>query len=136
MVLIFSMMCRWCNVEFPLPFGRVLSPEESFLHDLNEKVAAIYYSNDLHAFCSFLWGFGPNFESLSSDYSVLLHILLMFIYHIAAFTCHRFVNFSSSFRWDQLGSWEGHLRIVCFDACFVFFLPLLSFKFDQSNFKI
>ncbi|XVE65867.1 hypothetical protein DITRI_Ditri08aG0033700 [Diplodiscus trichospermus] len=31
---------KWGNLEFPLPFGRVLSPEESFIHDLNEKTSA------------------------------------------------------------------------------------------------
>jgi len=30
---------RWGNIEFPLPFGRVLSPTESFIHGLDEKVA-------------------------------------------------------------------------------------------------
>jgi hypothetical protein len=29
---------RWGNIEFPLPFGRVLSPSESFIHELDEKV--------------------------------------------------------------------------------------------------
>jgi hypothetical protein len=29
---------RWGNVEFPLPFGRVLSSTESFIHSLDEKV--------------------------------------------------------------------------------------------------
>jgi len=31
---------RWGNIEFPLPFGRVLSPTESFIHGLDEKVAS------------------------------------------------------------------------------------------------
>ncbi|KAK8661517.1 hypothetical protein V6N13_091116 [Hibiscus sabdariffa] len=31
---------KWGNLEFPLPFGRVLSPEESFILDLNEKTSA------------------------------------------------------------------------------------------------
>ncbi|KAL5848931.1 hypothetical protein ACOSQ4_006944 [Xanthoceras sorbifolium] len=31
---------KWGNLEFPLPFGRVLSPEESFIHALNEKTSA------------------------------------------------------------------------------------------------
>lgn len=29
---------RWGNIEFPLPFGRVLNPTESFVHSLDEKV--------------------------------------------------------------------------------------------------
>ncbi|KAJ1417202.1 Succinyl-CoA synthetase-like [Sesbania bispinosa] len=28
---------KWGNVEFPLPFGRVLSPTESFIHSLDDK---------------------------------------------------------------------------------------------------
>lgn len=28
---------KWGNIEFPLPFGRVLSPTESFIHTLDEK---------------------------------------------------------------------------------------------------
>ncbi|XP_020520561.1 ATP-citrate synthase alpha chain protein 2 isoform X2 [Amborella trichopoda] len=31
---------KWGNVEFPLPFGRVLSPTESFIHGLDEKTSA------------------------------------------------------------------------------------------------
>ncbi|KAL4388701.1 hypothetical protein GQ457_09G020590 [Hibiscus cannabinus] len=31
---------KWGNLEFPLPFGRVLSPEESFILDLNDKTSA------------------------------------------------------------------------------------------------
>jgi hypothetical protein len=30
--------CRWGNIEFPLPFGRVMSATESFIHGLDEKV--------------------------------------------------------------------------------------------------
>lgn len=30
--------CRWGNLEFPLPFGRVMSATESFIHGLDEKV--------------------------------------------------------------------------------------------------
>ncbi|XP_028055391.1 ATP-citrate synthase alpha chain protein 3-like [Camellia sinensis] len=29
---------KWGVIEFPLPFGRVLSPTESFIHSLDEKV--------------------------------------------------------------------------------------------------
>ncbi|CAL9072495.1 unnamed protein product [Musa textilis] len=39
-VLNFVMFCRWGNIEFPLPFGRVLSPAESFIHELDEKTSA------------------------------------------------------------------------------------------------
>ncbi|MCL7041632.1 hypothetical protein MKW94_026753, partial [Papaver nudicaule] len=28
---------KWGNVEFPLPFGRVMSPTESYIHTLDEK---------------------------------------------------------------------------------------------------
>ena len=28
---------KWGNIELPLPFGRVLSPTESFIHSLDEK---------------------------------------------------------------------------------------------------
>ncbi|KAL5655399.1 hypothetical protein ACJX0J_034718, partial [Zea mays] len=28
---------EWGGIEFPLPFGRVLSPTESFIHELDEK---------------------------------------------------------------------------------------------------
>ncbi|KAF1874824.1 hypothetical protein Lal_00007439 [Lupinus albus] len=29
---------KWGNIEFPLPFGRVMSPTESFIHGLDEKI--------------------------------------------------------------------------------------------------
>lgn len=29
---------RWGNIEFPMPFGRVMSPTEKFIHGLDEKV--------------------------------------------------------------------------------------------------
>jgi hypothetical protein len=32
-------MCRWGDLEFPLPFGRVLSSTESFIQDLDDKVS-------------------------------------------------------------------------------------------------
>ncbi|XP_028112538.1 ATP-citrate synthase alpha chain protein 3 isoform X1 [Camellia sinensis] len=31
---------KWGDIEFPLPFGRVLSPTESFIHSLDEKTSA------------------------------------------------------------------------------------------------
>nr|BBF89415.1 ATP citrate lyase beta subunit -like [Oryza barthii] len=31
---------KWGNIEFPLPFGRVLSSTEGFIHDLDEKTSA------------------------------------------------------------------------------------------------
>ncbi|KAM7484218.1 hypothetical protein LguiA_000227 [Lonicera macranthoides] len=31
---------KWGNIEFPLPFGRVMSPTESFIHKLDEKTSA------------------------------------------------------------------------------------------------
>lgn len=31
---------KWGNIEFPLPFGRVLSPTESYIHSLDEKTSA------------------------------------------------------------------------------------------------
>ncbi|GAB2280486.1 ATP-citrate synthase alpha chain protein 1 [Dionaea muscipula] len=31
---------KWGNVEFPLPFGRVMSPTETFIHGLDEKTSA------------------------------------------------------------------------------------------------
>lgn len=31
-------ICRWGNIEFPLPFGRVMSTTEAFVHGLDEKV--------------------------------------------------------------------------------------------------
>ena len=31
--------CRWGDIEFPLPFGRVMSATESFIHGLDEKVS-------------------------------------------------------------------------------------------------
>ncbi|KAL8161622.1 hypothetical protein V2J09_013111 [Rumex salicifolius] len=31
---------KWGDVEFPLPFGRVMSPTESFIHGLDEKTSA------------------------------------------------------------------------------------------------
>ncbi|KAL2460678.1 ATP-citrate synthase alpha chain protein 3 [Abeliophyllum distichum] len=31
---------KWSNIEFPLPFGSVLSPTESFIHSLDEKTSA------------------------------------------------------------------------------------------------
>ncbi|XAR65085.1 ATP citrate synthase [Bertholletia excelsa] len=30
----------WGNIEFPIPFGRVMSPTESFVHGLDEKTSA------------------------------------------------------------------------------------------------
>ncbi|CAL5354856.1 unnamed protein product [Camellia sinensis] len=32
---------KWGDIEFPLPFGRVLSPTESFIHSLDEKVKTV-----------------------------------------------------------------------------------------------
>ena len=29
---------RWGNIEFPMPFGRVMSSTEKFIHGLDEKV--------------------------------------------------------------------------------------------------
>ncbi|CAL0310278.1 unnamed protein product [Lupinus luteus] len=31
---------KWGNIEFPLPFGRVMSPTETFIHGLDEKTSA------------------------------------------------------------------------------------------------
>ncbi|KNA08135.1 hypothetical protein SOVF_165330 [Spinacia oleracea] len=31
---------KWGNIEFPLPFGRIMSPTESFVHGLDEKTSA------------------------------------------------------------------------------------------------
>ncbi|MCI22157.1 ATP-citrate synthase alpha chain protein 2-like, partial [Trifolium medium] len=31
---------KWGNIEFPLPFGRVMSSTESFIHGLDEKTSA------------------------------------------------------------------------------------------------
>ncbi|KAK4263171.1 hypothetical protein QN277_028626 [Acacia crassicarpa] len=31
---------KWGNIEFPMPFGRVMSPSESFVHGLDEKTSA------------------------------------------------------------------------------------------------
>ncbi|KAI5445778.1 ATP-citrate synthase alpha chain protein 1 [Lathyrus oleraceus] len=31
---------KWGDIEFPLPFGRVMSPTESFIHGLDEKTSA------------------------------------------------------------------------------------------------
>ncbi|KAL9265585.1 ATP-citrate synthase alpha chain protein 2-like protein [Drosera capensis] len=31
---------KWGSIEFPLPFGRVLSPTETFIHSLDEKKSA------------------------------------------------------------------------------------------------
>nr|AZI76137.1 ACL alpha2 [Vaccinium corymbosum] len=31
---------RWGSIEFPMPFGRVMSPTESFIHGLDEKTSA------------------------------------------------------------------------------------------------
>lgn len=31
---------KWGGVEFPMPFGRVMSPTESFIHNLDEKTSA------------------------------------------------------------------------------------------------
>lgn len=44
---------RWGDVEFPLPFGRVLSPTESFIHSLDEKVRATYLCCATFDTCSF-----------------------------------------------------------------------------------
>ncbi|KAJ8451625.1 hypothetical protein Cgig2_018259 [Carnegiea gigantea] len=33
-------VCRWGSIEFPMPFGRVMSPTESFIHSLDEKTSA------------------------------------------------------------------------------------------------
>ncbi|XP_017192583.1 ATP-citrate synthase alpha chain protein 2 isoform X2 [Malus domestica] len=38
---------KWGNVEFPLPFGRVLSPTETFIHSLDEKVGDLGYASEL-----------------------------------------------------------------------------------------
>ncbi|KAG5625908.1 hypothetical protein H5410_011126 [Solanum commersonii] len=41
-LLLYHPLClvRWGSIEFPLPFGRVLSPTESFIHSLDEKTSA------------------------------------------------------------------------------------------------
>ncbi|KAK6922251.1 ATP-grasp fold, succinyl-CoA synthetase-type, partial [Dillenia turbinata] len=31
---------KWCNIEFPMPFGRVMSSTEAFIHGLDEKTSA------------------------------------------------------------------------------------------------
>ncbi|KAF8399670.1 hypothetical protein HHK36_015541 [Tetracentron sinense] len=31
---------KWGNIEFPMPFGRIMSPTESFIHGLDEKTSA------------------------------------------------------------------------------------------------
>lgn len=31
---------KWGNIEFPMPFGRVMSPTETFIHSLDEKTSA------------------------------------------------------------------------------------------------
>ncbi|CAA0833114.1 ATP-citrate synthase alpha chain protein 1 [Striga hermonthica] len=31
---------KWGNIEFPMPFGRTMSPTESFIHGLDEKTSA------------------------------------------------------------------------------------------------
>ncbi|GMY26264.1 ATP-citrate synthase alpha chain protein 1 [Fagus crenata] len=31
---------KWGNIEFPMPFGRVMSPSENFIHGLDEKTSA------------------------------------------------------------------------------------------------
>lgn len=41
------MICRWGNIEFPLPFGRVMTPTEAFIHGLDEKVTLVVYSISL-----------------------------------------------------------------------------------------
>ncbi|XP_050117437.1 ATP-citrate synthase alpha chain protein 2-like isoform X2 [Malus sylvestris] len=38
---------KWGNVEFPLPFGRVLSPTETFIHSLDENVGDLGYASEL-----------------------------------------------------------------------------------------
>ena len=30
--------CRWGKIEFPMPFGRVMSATEALVHELDEKV--------------------------------------------------------------------------------------------------
>lgn len=40
-ILFVYYVSRWGNIEFPMPFGRVLSPTESFVHSLDEKVKHI-----------------------------------------------------------------------------------------------
>ncbi|PHT34196.1 ATP-citrate synthase alpha chain protein 2 [Capsicum baccatum] len=36
----FKNLKKWGNIEFPLPFGRVMSATESFIHGLDEKTSA------------------------------------------------------------------------------------------------
>ncbi|KAE9446639.1 hypothetical protein C3L33_21406, partial [Rhododendron williamsianum] len=38
---------KWGNIKFPLPFGRVLSPTESYIHSLDEKVGDLGYASEL-----------------------------------------------------------------------------------------
>ncbi|KAK4399711.1 ATP-citrate synthase alpha chain protein 1 [Sesamum angolense] len=38
---------KWGNIEFPMPFGRVMSPTESFIHGLDEKVGDLGYASEL-----------------------------------------------------------------------------------------
>lgn len=41
-IYIYCYAFRWGDIEFPLPFGRVLSPTESFIHSLDDKVFYLY----------------------------------------------------------------------------------------------
>lgn len=38
-----TLFFRWGNIEFPMPFGRVLSATERFIHGLDEKVYISLY---------------------------------------------------------------------------------------------
>ncbi|KAG5520885.1 hypothetical protein RHGRI_033449 [Rhododendron griersonianum] len=38
---------KWGNIEFPMPFGRVMSPTETFIHGLDEKVGDLGFASEL-----------------------------------------------------------------------------------------
>ncbi|KAK4777837.1 hypothetical protein SAY87_018024 [Trapa incisa] len=37
---VFKNLKKWGKIEFPMPFGRVMSPTETFIHGLDEKTSA------------------------------------------------------------------------------------------------
>jgi hypothetical protein len=43
-------LCRWGNVEFPLPFGRTMSPAENLIHRMDEKVTSKAWTDHMLLF--------------------------------------------------------------------------------------
>lgn len=95
--------CRWGNLEFPMPFGRVMSPTESFIHGLDEKVLLMPQTR--------IWNLFP-----FTDHLVLRKIQTIFSFY---FICLKKTSFASLF---LLQYWDRYL-LLKLSCVFIFILP-------------